>query len=70
MSGKGRRWIMPVRQPSGQTGHLVVHVPRGKGLVYASLGQTAVALEPEDVSRLRQIYAEALAVAFEDRGTW
>ena len=66
----GRRWTMPVRQPNGEPGHLVVHVPRGRGLVYASLGNAAIALEPQDVSRLRQRDADALAVALQDRGTW
>lgn len=61
---------MRVRDGNGQPAVLVVHVPPDGGTVRASLGSTAIELDPADVSRLVDIYRLAQTVALHDRGSW
>jgi hypothetical protein len=61
---------MRVRDGAGAERLLIIEVPAGSGEVRASLGTTAIALTPQDVSRLRDLYLQAQAVAMQDRGEW
>lgn len=70
MVTKRRRWTMRVRTAADQEATLVIAVPPGDGTVCASLGSTAVRLEPADVSRLIDLYRLAQAAALDDRGRW
>lgn len=64
-----RRWTVRVTVGEGEA-WIVVEAPREAGVVHASLGETTVRLTPEELSKLRQVYLEALAVALYDRGSW
>lgn len=61
---------MQVRDTTGRALHINVQVPAsGNGMIYAAAGnRVPLALTPRDVSELRQIFIEAQAVAFRDRG--
>lgn len=61
---------MRVRTADGEPAMLVIAVPKGDGAVWASLGKTAVKLDPTDVSKLVELYRAAQTVAMEDRGRW
>lgn len=61
---------MHVRLSNGADGMLVIEAPTGAGKVHASLGTTAIVLDPKDVSRLVDLYRLAQSVALQDRGTW
>lgn len=62
---------MEAHTANGEKTHLVIDVPRGTGRVLTwRTGPAALALEPEEVSRLREILADAQAVALQDRGHW
>lgn len=61
---------MHVRVSSGEEAMLVIEAPAGTGKVHASLGTTAIVLDPQDVSRLVDLYRLAQSVALQDRGTW
>jgi hypothetical protein len=66
-----RKWTVPVRDLAGQVVHIVIEVPPGGHAIYAAAkDRPAVALRPEDVSRLRQAFGEAQAVALYERGEW
>lgn len=60
---------MRVRDGDGRDALMVIAVgPDGK--VRASLGTTAIEMHPREVRRLRQLYLEAMAAAFEEGATW
>lgn len=61
---------MRVRDGNGDPALMVIEVPEGTGEVRASLGKTAIALDPPEVSRLCGLYRAAQAVAMQDRGCW
>jgi hypothetical protein len=65
-----RRWTLRTRSSAGEVAMLVIEVPQGRGCVYASLGDRAIEMEPETVSRLVEMYRQAQRVALQDRGTW
>jgi phage terminase large subunit-like protein len=64
-----KRWTLRVADSLGQTNLLVIEVP-ADGTVRASLGSTAITLEPERVSRLIELYRAAQLEAIEVRGRW
>lgn len=64
-----RRWTMRVRDGAGEAALMVIAAP-GDGTVRASLGTTAIQLDPQDVSRLVSLYRQAQVTALQDRGTW
>lgn len=49
---------------------IVIEVPKGRGMVFASMGRQQVALPPVTVSRLIEMYREAQTVAMQERGDW
>lgn len=61
---------MRVRDGSGASAVLVIYVPPDSGTVRASLGDVAIELEAEDVSKLCLLYRHGQAVALEERGGW
>lgn len=62
---------MQARTTTGEPTHLTIEVPKGQGTINTwRKGPSALVLQPYQVSRLRQILAEAQAVALLDRGSW
>jgi hypothetical protein len=60
---------MWVRDAAGAAALMVIETP-GDGTVRASLGRTAMTLDPREVSRLVDLYRLAQSVALQDRGRW
>lgn len=66
-----RRWRIRLSDGAGGEHVLTVEVPRGTcGVVHAHVGGLRFTFTPEDLSKLRQLYGEAQAVALWNRGRW
>lgn len=57
-----------MRDGDGNPATTVIEVHDGE--VRVSVGKTVIALDPVQVSRLRELYLHAQAVALQDRGVW
>lgn len=67
-----RRWTLKLTDRDGTEHVMTVEVPaKSDGTVYVRAGDgRAYRLDPKTVSRMREIYADALSVALQDRGEW
>lgn len=63
-----RRWTMRARGADGTS--RVVSIEARDGIVYGSIDGPGLALDPQHVSKMREILAEAQAVALQQRGQW
>lgn len=63
-----RRWTIQTRDPYGTEKWLVITVPTGGGLIHASVDEKTITFRPEEIERVRRVWADAAAVALWDRG--
>ena len=69
--GTRRRWTVRVNDAAGQERWLSVEVPPGTGVVHVSLtGAAHLVYDPQQLARVRAVYAEAMIIALTERGTW
>lgn len=62
--------MLRLKRPNGDDAYLIVAVPRDSGRIHTQCGDSKLVLDPQDLSRIRTVFLEALAVALQDRGEW
>lgn len=65
-----RRWSMRGRDLRHREGWLHVGVSEATGEIGLQIEGSVVVLQPQDAARLRQVLADAVARALQDRDGW